>query len=59
MSLANDLLDLAKIESGKLELEFAPVDANRIIRECVSLMQPQAARERIIMRLSLFDRLPA
>ena len=55
MSLANDLLDLSKIEAGKLELEFAPVDANRIIRECVSLMQPQAAQERIIMRLSLFD----
>ena len=58
MSLANDLLDLSKIEAGKLELEFAPVDANRIVRECVSLMQPQAAQERIIMRLSLFDKLP-
>jgi PAS domain S-box-containing protein len=58
MSLANDLLDLARIEAGKLELEFAPVDANRIVRECVSLMQPQAAQERIIMRLSLLERLP-
>ena len=58
MSLANDLLDLAKIEAGKLDLEFAPVDANRIVRECVSLMQPQAAHERIIMRTSLLDRLP-
>jgi PAS domain S-box-containing protein len=58
MSLADDLLDLSKIESGKLELAFAPVDANSLIRECVSLMQPQAARERIIMRVSLFDRLP-
>jgi len=58
MSLANDLLDLAKIEAGKMELEFAPVDANRIVRECVSLMQPQAAQERIIVRLSLFDKLP-
>ena len=58
MSLANDLLDLSKIEAGKMELEFAPVDANRVIRECVSLMQPQAAQERIIMRLSLFDKLP-
>jgi len=58
MSLADDLLDLSKIETGKLELAFAPVDANRVIRECVSLMQPQAARERIIMRVSLFDPLP-
>ena len=58
MSLADDLLDLSKIESGKLELAFAPVDANSLIRDCVSMMQPQAARERIIMRVSLFDRLP-
>jgi PAS domain S-box-containing protein len=58
MSLADDLLDLSKIEAGKLELTFAPVDANNVIRECVSLMQPQAARERVIMRVSLYDRLP-
>jgi PAS domain S-box-containing protein len=58
MSLANDLLDLTKIEAGRMEFAFSPVDANRIIRECVALMQPQAARERIIMRLSLFDKLP-
>ncbi len=58
MSLINDLLDLSKIEAGKLELTFAAVDANRVIQECVSLMQPQAAHERIIMRLSLFDKLP-
>jgi PAS domain S-box-containing protein len=57
-SLADDLLDLSKIEAAKLELDFAAVDANRVIRECVSLMQPQAARERVIMRVSLFDRLP-
>ena len=58
MSLADDLLDLSKIEAGKLELIFAPVDANGVIRDCVSLMQPQAARERVIMRVSLYDRLP-
>ena len=57
-SLADDLLDLSKIEAGKLELAFAAVDANSVIRECVSLMQPQAARERVIMRVSLLDRLP-
>ena len=58
MSLVNDLLDLSKIEAGKLDFNFAAVDANSIIQECVSLMQPQAAQERIIMRLSLSDKLP-
>ena len=58
LSLANDLLDLTKLELGKIDLQFAPIDVNAVVRECVTLMQPQAARERVIVRLSLFDRLP-
>lgn len=58
MSLVNDLLDLSKIEAGKLELNFGAVDANRIVGECVSLIQPQAARERVVVRQSLAPRLP-
>ena len=58
VSLANDLLDIAKIESGNLDLQFQPVDANRIIRDCLALMQPQAAQEHVIMRSSLHDDLP-
>ncbi len=59
MSLVNDLLDLSKIEAGKMELAFAAVDANRIVSECVALIQPQANRERVITRLSLAPGLPA
>ena len=58
MSLVNDLLDLSKIEAGKLELTFGSVDANRIVSECISLMQPQANRARVIIRSSLAQRLP-
>ena len=58
MSLVNDLLDLAKIEAGKLELNITAVDANRVVSECVSLMQPQANRERVITRLALAANLP-
>lgn len=59
MSLVNDLLDLSKIESGKSELAFAAVDANRVVAECVSMIQPQANREKVITRLALAARLPA
>jgi PAS domain S-box-containing protein len=59
MSLVNDLLDLSKIEAGKLDLSFEAVSANDVIRECVALMQPQANRERIIIRTSLSSSLPA
>ncbi|MBN9084761.1 MAG: hypothetical protein BGP04_26105 [Rhizobiales bacterium 62-17] len=58
MSLVNDLLDLSKIEAGKLDLNFGAVDANKIVNECVSIMQPQSVRERVIMRLALAPHLP-
>jgi PAS domain S-box-containing protein len=58
MSLVNDLLDLSKIEAGKMDFEFASIDANRIVSECVSIMQPQASQERVAIRLSLSPALP-
>jgi PAS domain S-box-containing protein len=59
VSLLNDLLDLSKIEAGKLELTFANIDLNELTQQSVALMQPQASRERIIIRTSLGPTLPA
>ena len=58
ISLINDLLDLSKIEAGKLELTFANVDLNALVQQCVAIMQPQANRERVIIRTSLHAGLP-
>ncbi len=53
MSLVNDLLDLSKIEAGRLDLNFVKVDLNAVTDQCVAIMQPQASRERIIVRTAL------
>ncbi|MEP4703278.1 MAG: PAS domain-containing sensor histidine kinase, partial [Hyphomicrobiales bacterium] len=58
MSLVNDLLDLSKIEAGKLDLTFSSVILNTVIQECVALMQPDANKDRIIIRTSLMESLP-
>lgn len=58
MSLINDLLDLSKIEAGKMDLKFIAVSPNDVVNECVALMQPQANRERIIIRASLPESVP-
>jgi PAS domain S-box-containing protein len=58
VSLLSDLLDLSKIETGKLDLNFASMNLNDIVQQCVGIMQPQANRARIIIRSSLTPGLP-
>ncbi len=58
ISLLNDLLDLSKIEAGKLELTFLSVNINDLVQQCVAIMQDQANRERVIIRTSLPATLP-
>ncbi len=58
ISLLNDLIDLSKIEAGRLDLNFTSVDLNELTLQCVALMQPQASRERVIIRTSLTPTLP-
>lgn len=58
MSLINDLLDLSKIEAGKMDLTFEAVAVNDVLHNCVALLQPEANRERIIIRTSLSTSVP-
>ncbi|MET3843396.1 PAS domain-containing protein [Bradyrhizobium sp. OAE829] len=58
ISIINDLLDLSRIETGKLDLSFTNQNLNELVESCVAVMQPQANRERIIIRTSLAHTLP-
>jgi PAS domain S-box-containing protein len=58
IAMIDDLLELSRIETGKLELTFANQNLNELVEACVAMMQPQANRERIIIRTSLAQRLP-
>ena len=58
IAIINDLLDLSRIETGKLDLTFANQNLNDLVEQCVAVMQPQANRERIIIRTSLAHMLP-
>lgn len=45
--LINDILDLSKIEAGKLEVSMEPVAVESLIDQCISLMEPIAADKSI------------
>jgi PAS domain S-box-containing protein len=58
MSFIDDMVDLSRIETGKIDLAFANQNLNELVENCVAVMQPQANRERIIIRTSLAHTLP-
>ena len=51
--LINDLLDLAKIESGKVELEFEPVTCQSVIEEVRTTLGPMADAKGLHIDLQL------
>lgn len=58
LDLVNDLLDISKIEAGEQEMNYEAVSLNEVLGEAVAMMQPQANRERVIIRSSFASRLP-
>ncbi|HTO66141.1 MAG TPA: PAS domain-containing protein [Bradyrhizobium sp.] len=58
IAMVDDLLELSRIETGKLELAFANQNINELVESCVAAMQREANRERIIIRTSLAPALP-
>lgn len=42
LDLINELLDLTKIESGHMEVSIESVSIDKVLEQCMTLMQPQA-----------------
>ncbi|WP_422732716.1 ATP-binding protein [Marinobacter azerbaijanicus] len=47
LSLLNDILDISKVEAGKLSLENIPFSVRNLIEECATLHAQQARRKNI------------
>src|SRR4051812_9581647 len=44
LTLINEILDLARIESGKLSLSLEPTALAEVLRECQAMIEPQAQK---------------
>ncbi len=55
LRLADDLLDMARIESGKLQLDRQPVDARAIVSDSVAAHRLQMERRHHALTLDLGD----
>lgn len=53
LAIINDLLDLAKIESGKVEVTLEEVNCNEVVSEVIQSLEPLAAGKGIEMKLEL------
>jgi signal transduction histidine kinase len=53
LSLINDVLDLSKAESGKLDLHVEPVDLASLIQECAGLMRGRATEQNLRLTLDV------
>ncbi|KGF67834.1 hypothetical protein LL06_19855 [Hoeflea sp. BAL378] len=58
LDIVNDLLDISKIEAGQEQMEFVAVSLNEHLAESVSLLQPMANSQRVIIRTSLSVSVP-
>ena len=58
LELINDVLDLAKVESGRMELESIACAPHAIIREVVEILQVRAQEKGIWLRFECAGRVP-
>lgn len=57
-NLIDDILDLSKIESGKMEMSFAAADIRAIIQRTLSVLEKQASGKNIVFKINLKPGLP-
>lgn len=59
LRLLNEILDLTRIEAGRLELKPAPLDLRAVVRDAVELVQPLASRKQLALSWRVDRDVPA
>lgn len=59
LHVVNDILDLSKIEAGKITLDNAPLDPAAVLRDCSHLMAPSANQKNLKFDVTIDKHLPS
>jgi len=58
LNLINDILDLSKVEAGKMVIDFHPVNLKNIVAEIMSVFQLKASETGVSLNFQLSDDIP-
>ena len=58
LGILNDVLDLSRMEAGKLETVREPLSPRSVLAECVELMRPDAERRGVSLDLDIHHDVP-
>jgi signal transduction histidine kinase len=58
LSLLNDILDLSKIEAGKMTLEKIPFDVRALVADCIKAHQPKAQENSVALLAEVSPNVP-
>ena len=59
LSILSDILDIAKIEAGKMVLESVPTDLREVVQDTVKLFKPRARQKDLALRAEVAEDLPS
>lgn len=59
LSIVNDILDLSKLEAGKMKVEAVRMNPDRLVNECVSVMMPAAMQKGLELQVEIDPAIPS